>query len=205
MAYNPEGSVSKEQFLSILDKTLPRNKFAPFDVELGEPCVNLLLFVHNVRGVEPGMYFLVRDNNPNAIKDACEPRFVWEPVEKNFPLYLLQVGDFRDIAAHVSCHQDISGDGAFSAGMVAKFRDLVEKSAWKYRLMFWESGMIGQVLYLEAEAQGVRGTGIGCYFDDEVHKLMGFKDNTYQSLYHFTIGQAIEDRRLFGYPPYHHL
>jgi len=155
--------------------------------------------------VEPGMYFLVRDNNPNAIKDACEPRFVWEPVEKNFPLYLLQVGDFRDIAAHVSCHQDISGDGAFSAGMVAKFRDLVEKSAWKYRLMFWESGMIGQVLYLEAEAQGVRGTGIGCYFDDEVHKLMGFKDNTYQSLYHFTIGQAIEDRRLFGYPPYHHL
>jgi len=26
--------------------------------------------------------------------------------------------------------------------------------------------MIGQVLYLEAEAQGVRATGIGCFFDD---------------------------------------
>jgi SagB-type dehydrogenase family enzyme len=205
MAYHPEGAVSKEQFLSILNKTLPRNLSAPFDVELGEPCVNLLLFVHNVRGIEPGMYFLVRDNKLNEIRSVCEPRFVWEPVEKNFPLYMFQVGDFRDIATHISCHQDIAGDSTFSVGMIGRFRDALEKSPWKYRLLLWESGMIGQVLYLEAEAYGVRGTGIGCYFDDEVHKLMGFNDNTYQSLYHFTIGQAVEDRRLFSYPPYHHL
>ena len=35
-----------------------------------------------------------------------------------------------------------------------------------YRRLFWECGLIGQVLYLEAEAAGVRGTGIGCFYDD---------------------------------------
>jgi hypothetical protein len=61
------------------------------------------------------------------------------------------------------------------------------------------------VLYLEAEAQGVRGTGIGCYFDDAVHEILGFQDNQYQSLYHFTIGRPVEDPRLETYPPYSHL
>ena len=33
--------------------------------------------------------------------------------------------------------------------------------------------MIGQALYLAAEAAGVRGTGIGCYFDDMLHRALG--------------------------------
>ena len=65
--------------------------------------------------------------------------------------------------------------------------------------------MIGQVLYLEAEAHGFRGTGIGCFLDDAVHEIMGFKDNHYQSLYHFTVGKPIDDPRLTTYPPYFHL
>ena len=65
--------------------------------------------------------------------------------------------------------------------------------------------MIGQVLYLEAEAYGVRATGIGCFFDDPVHDLMGLKDNTFQSLYHFTIGGPVEDERLQTWPSYFHL
>jgi hypothetical protein len=39
--------------------------------------------------------------------------------------------------------------------------------------------MIGQVLYLEAEAHGLRGTGIGCFFDDAVHDLLGFENNAF--------------------------
>ncbi len=42
--------------------------------------------------------------------------------------------------------------------------------------------MIGQVLYLEAEATGVRATGIGCFFHDPLHQLIGFNDATFQSL-----------------------
>jgi hypothetical protein len=29
------------------------------------------------------------------------------------------------------------------------------------------------MLYLEAEAAGVRGTGIGCFYDDPVHDVLG--------------------------------
>ena len=66
-------------------------------------------------------------------------------------------------------------------------------------------GLVGQVLYLEAEAAGVRGTGIGCYFDDAFHEILGLRDTQLQSLYHFTIGGAIEDTRLRTLLPYAHL
>jgi hypothetical protein len=52
------------------------------------------------------------------------------------------------------------------------------------------------MLYLEAEAAGLRGTGIGCFFDDEVHRVLGIEDHSWQSLYHFTVGAAVDDDRL---------
>ena len=59
-------------------------------------------------------------------------------------------------------HQEIASDGAFSLGMIAEFGDTIRTlGAWWYRRLFWEAGVLGQVLYLEAEAAGVRGTGIG--------------------------------------------
>jgi hypothetical protein len=51
----------------------------------------------------------------------------------------------------------------------------------------------------------VRGTGIGCFFDDAVHELLGLVDDRYQSLYHFTVGHPLEDPRLTTLPPYSHL
>jgi len=71
-----------------------------------------------------------------------------------------------------------------------------------YRRLFWEAGMIGQVLYLEAEALGLRATGIGCFFDDPMHRMLGLSDAAYQSLYHFTMGGPLEDSRLTTLPPY---
>ena len=62
--------------------------------------------------------------------------------------------------------------------------------------------MIGQSLYLGAEAAGMRATGIGCYFDDVLHDALGLQDRTWQSLYHFTIGTPVEDHRLRSAPPY---
>ena len=54
-------------------------------------------------------------------------------------------------------------------------------------------------------AAGVRSTGIGCYFDDAFHELLGLKGDEFQDLYHFTVGGAVEDRRLMTLPPYAHL
>ncbi len=58
--------------------------------------------------------------------------------------------------------------------MIARFESAIrERGQWFYRRLFWECGMIGQVLYLEAEAAGARATGIGCFYDDAVHDLLG--------------------------------
>jgi len=90
--------------------------------------------------------------------------------------------------------------------MLAEFEGrLRQAGAWFYPRLFWEAGLLGQVLYLEAEAAGVRGTGIGCFFDDPVHEMLGVQGLSFQSLYHFTIGGPVEDRRLMTLPPYHHL
>ena len=90
--------------------------------------------------------------------------------------------------------------------MLAEFEGLLRRrGAWSYPRLFWEAGLVGQVFYLEAEAAGVRGTGIGCFFDDPVHEILGVKDLTVQSLYHFTIGGAVEDVRLQTLSPYHHI
>jgi hypothetical protein len=71
--------------------------------------------------------------------------------------------------------------------------------------LHWEAGVLGQVLYLEAEAAGLRGTGMGCYFDDVVHELLGLTGDRFQDLYHFTAGGPVDDRRLTTSPPYGHL
>jgi nitroreductase len=97
----------------------------------------------------------------------------------------------------VSCDQDIASDGFFSLGMLAEFdASLRELGPAFYRHLFWESGVVGQALYLEAEAAGARATGIGCFYDDPVHDVFGLVDHTFQSLYHFTIGMPVEDVRL---------
>ena len=71
-----------------------------------------------------------------------------------------------------------------------------------YRHLFWETGMVGQMLYLEAEAAGARGTGIGCFFDDPVHTVLGLDGHAFQSLYHFTVGGPVDDPRLLTAPGY---
>ena len=168
--------------------------------------VHLFIFVHRVEGLESGVYALLRNNEAiDKLKAGTLDEFLWQRVVEDLPLYLLYRGDCRQFAKTVSCHQPIASDSAFSLGMVAEFSETMAEAAWLYRRLFWETGLIGQVLYLEAEAAGYRGTGIGCYFDDSVHELLGFKDEQFQSLYHFTIGKPLEDKRIETLPAYEHL
>ncbi len=132
----------------------------------------------------------------------CAPEWLWRKLgPAQLPLYLLLPHDTRDTAKVICCHQDIAADSCFALGMLADFQD-IEASPWHYPRLYWECGLIGQVLYLEAEAAGIRATGIGCFFDDEMHRLLGLQGHAWQSLYHFTAGGAVEDARLTTLPPY---
>jgi len=209
LAFDARTALARDHFFDILDRTLPRNNYAPFDAEVGRAAVHLLIFVHLVTGLGPGLYFLVRgDTDVEEIKKRCRHGFLWArtpEAPESLPLYILERGDFRSKAVSTSCDQDIAADGAFAVAMISEFGPVIEKEPYRYRLLHWEAGMVGQVLYLTCEAYGMRGTGMGCFFDDTIHDLLGLQDNTYQDLYHFGAGKPVEDNRIATLPPYHHL
>ncbi|MBI2313178.1 MAG: SagB/ThcOx family dehydrogenase [Betaproteobacteria bacterium] len=200
-------SIPADPFFVMMDALLPRPGLAPWDAFAFEPQVHPALFVHRVDGLDAGLYLLVRNSDHlPALKSALRPDWLWERRgPAHLPLYLLIGYDLRDAARLVSCHQEIAADSCFALGFLARFEPNLAQSPWAYRRLFWETGGLGQVLYLEAEAHGIRGTGMGCFFDDEMHRLLGIEGRGFQSLYHFTAGGAVEDPRLATLPPYAHL
>ena len=168
------------------------------------PRVHLALFVHRVNDVPPGLYMLVREERAlDRLRGACRPEFLWEAADDRLPLWCLARQDVRSLAARLSCDQAIASGGFFSLGMIADFdASLRTFGPSFYRHLFWETGVVGQTLYLGAEAAGARATGIGCFYDDPVHELLGLSGHTFQSLYHFTVGQPVEDARLTTEPGY---
>ncbi|MGH7209411.1 MAG: SagB/ThcOx family dehydrogenase, partial [Nitrospiraceae bacterium] len=213
LAFDGKTSISAGSFYTMLGRVMPgverdvSGRTMPWDAIPWAPTIHLALFVHRVDGLSPGLYMLVRDPAIlSTLRQATHGHFAWRSppgCPDALPLFLLQEGDIRQLAAQVSCHQDIAGDSAFSLGMIAELEGALHRHGpWFYRRLFWETGLIGQVLYLEAEAAGVRATGIGCFFDDPVHQVLGFNGTAFQSLYHFTTGGHVEDPRLTTLPPY---
>ena len=200
--------ISAAAFYRMLDMTLPRAASAPWDVMTWPPRVHLALFVHRVDGLNPGVYILPRNAHiASRMRAELSREFTWERAENcpdHLALYRVVTADARNAVKALSCHQEIASDGAFSLGMLAEFEDVID-APWLYRQLFWECGILGQVLYLEAEAAGVRGTGIGCFFDDGVHEVLGIQGHWLQSLYHFTVGGGLADTRLQTEAPYGHL
>jgi hypothetical protein len=200
VAFDGRSSIGLDRFLQMLTRVLP-GPHAPWDALWWTPRIHFVVFVHRVDGLDPGLYFLPRDLAVlDRIRGASRPEFLWEHVP---PLFCLVRGDCRAVAARVSCGQDIASDGFFSLGMLAELdRSLQEFGPAFYRHLFWESGVVGQMLYLDAEAAGARATGIGCFFDDPVHDVLGLSGHAFQSLYHFTVGMPVEDGRLTTAPGY---
>lgn len=211
---DPDGRTSLSVFRHIMAAAMPHGSHPYLNADLApESGIHLLMFVHRVDGVEPGIYILVRDRRDLPdLRSAMQSELLWKPVviepsqdEQQSPLYLLKPGDYRQVAERVSCDQQIAGASAFSLGMLARWHDW--RYPARYKELFWESGMVGQLLYLAAETHGMRGTGIGCFYDDEVHRLVGLRHDRFSSIYHFTMGKSLwlENERVLTKAPYEHL
>jgi hypothetical protein len=100
--------------------------------------------------------------------------FLWvhpDNILPEIPLYLLRTGEvaeLSELASQVSCFQHIVSNGAFCCSMFVDLLTLLEQkdSLYKYRKVHYECGSIGQVLYNEAWAMGLKATGLGCFIDD---------------------------------------
>ncbi len=141
----------------------------------GEFLIHLFLYLHRVKGVESGVYYYDRDKHA---------------------LVLQAEGDARSTAASLSLGQNIASHSAFALSMIADLnRAYIRFGQRGYRAAHIESGIIGQGLYLGAEAVGIQGTGIGAFFDDDVNRFLDLPTG-YEVIYHFTVGGAVEDSRI---------
>jgi SagB-type dehydrogenase family enzyme len=210
-AYDPDGTMTLEVFRSLLERLLPRAGVPPWLVLPEAGWLHPLLFVHRVEGLAPGLYALPRSREARVLlPGALDPRFAWEvcaelDLAEGAVLYRLASGDMRRTAGVLCCRQAIAAQGAVTFMLLAEWDTDLDAAPWRYRWRHWEAGAMGQVLYLNAEAAGLRGTGIGCYFDAAVHQLLGLSDRRLQSFYHFTVGRPLLDARIQSLPPYAHL
>ena len=138
--------------------------------------VQLYLYVHRVDGLPPGIY-----------------RF-WP---QNTGLELVRSGDQRVMAAGLSLGQSMAGNACVAFSMIADIDRAVRSHGDRgYRYVHFEAGAIGQRLYIAAEALGLRATGIGAFFDDEVHRYLDLSSAQGQVVYHFAVGHPVIDPRL---------
>ncbi len=194
---DPRPGLAADQLFAILRATMPDRM--PCGALPGRPAVHLALYANRIDGLEPGLYLLIRDPSAEAmLRSALSDRASWDAVgPEGLHVRRLTAGDSRSTAQQVSCGQAIASDGAFAVSMLAEFEPVLRtEGAWAYRRLHWETGLIGQILYLEAEAAGVQATGIGCFFDDSIHRLLGLRGRELQALYNFTVGAAVVDDRL---------
>jgi nitroreductase len=90
---------------------------------------------------------------------------------------MLRRQNVERLAAYLSLEQPLAGNAGFAVSMVADLARAARVFGNRgYRYVHFEAGAIGQRLYLGAEALNWNGTGIGAFYDDEVHRHLGFLD-----------------------------
>ena len=138
--------------------------------------VQLYLYVHRVDGLPPGVY-----------------RYWPEHAE----LETLKLGDQRLVAAALSLGQDLAADACVAFSMIGDFENATRIFGDRgYRYVHFEAGALGHRMYLASEALGFRATGIGAFFDHEVHRYLNLTPQQGQVVYHFAVGHPVHDPRL---------
>jgi SagB-type dehydrogenase family enzyme len=142
----------------------------------GTRFIQLYLYAHRVDGLQPGVY-----------------RFWPERAE----LEQVKSGDQRVAAAGLSLWQDLAGNACVTFSMIGDLERAAHANGDRgYRYAHFEAGAIGHRLYLAAEALGLGATGIGAFYDDEVHRHLNLVPNQGQVVYHFAIGYPVPDPRV---------
>jgi SagB-type dehydrogenase family enzyme len=167
-----------EEFMSLAQlSTLLSSTAKPFFADFAtHRFVQLYLYVHRVNGLEPGVY-----------------RY-WP---EHARLERIKLRDQRLVAAALSLGQDLAGNSCVTFSMIGNFEKATQIYGDRgYRYVHFEAGAIGQRMYLAAEALGLRATGIGAFFDDDVHKYLSIAPEQGQVVYHFAVGYPVPDPRL---------
>jgi SagB-type dehydrogenase family enzyme len=138
--------------------------------------IQLYLYAHRVDGLEPGVYRL------------------WP---ERAELEQIKSGDQRVAAAGLSLGQDLAGNACVAFSMIGDLDRATRAHGDRgYRYVHFEAGAIGHRLYLAAEALRLGATGIGAFYDEEVHRYLNLTPEQGRVVYHFAIGYPVPDFRL---------
>ncbi len=210
-AYAPEFVLSQADFWQLMDCLSDEFNWP------GPAAHNIhaVIAVHKVAGVTPGFYLLNRNGTNgakkslSALKESLGRWSDWVEIphpQNTYSLHRITTANVQRAVGTLDCNQRIATDGAVEIGFLAEFDDALEKyGSAAYRHLHWQAGLLGHRLYLQSTALDFGGTGIGCFFDDAWHELLGIKDTQFQFVYHFAIGQPLHDSRLIGLSGYFHL
>ena len=212
LGYRRGGSLPMDTWFAGLERLVPRPGRRPFALWPHAPRMHAIFFVHSVEGLVPGIYLLARGEGaqerlaPHFSAPGARGPALWEKVPEApdaLPLWRLARGDVRPLAAELGCGQAIAGDAVYAAALLGELGSALDALGPPgYRRLHWEAGVLGQAMYLCAEAQGLVGTGIGCFFDGETSRALGLVGERLVSIYHFAVGEAVHDERLETGPPY---
>jgi nitroreductase len=198
--------LERRDFFGLLERLGPDTQ-GPWDVLGRRHRLDLLLLVHRIIGLDAGLYLLNRaPPDASSLTIELASRFDLSAVEETPPgvdlrrIVSVESRALARAARSLHCQQDIAAQACFALGMLAELDSAIEQASDGYRSIHREAGALGHVLYLEAEALGLRATGIGCFLDDSVHDLLRLEGTRRQTLYHVAVGRAIEDTRIESAP-----
>jgi len=132
--------------------------------------IELYAVVHNVAGLEPGVYhYAVQQHG----------------------LELLRAGDFRTAVMQAGLWQDFLGRASVCFILSAIF----QRTRWRYRersyrYVLLEAGHVGQNLYLAATSMGLGACAVGAFLDDDLNDLLGLDGKEEAALYVITVGRV---------------
>ncbi|MDQ6759153.1 MAG: SagB/ThcOx family dehydrogenase [Acidobacteriota bacterium] len=143
--------------------------------------IQLYLYAHRVDGLASGVY-------------RVWPKFT---EREETTLQEIKSGDQRVVAAGLSLGQDLAGNACVTFSMIGDLERATRAHGERgYRYVHFEAGAIGQRLYLAAESFGMGATGIGAFYDEEVHRYLNILPEQGQVVYHFAVGYPVPDPRL---------
>jgi SagB-type dehydrogenase family enzyme len=132
--------------------------------------VELYPVVHNVAGLEPGVYHYA------YVDHALE---------------LVRGGDFRQRVVEQGLMQEFLGQCAavvFLTQILQRMRPKYQDRSYRYGLV--EIGHIGQNLYLAATSTGLGACGIGAFMDDDINAMLGVDGTEEAAIYMVAVGKV---------------
>ncbi len=142
----------------------------------GRELVSVWLLANGVTGLRSGAYWY--DPAAHAVR-------------------LAKPGHFRSEAEYLSLEQELCGNAGVTFFFLTRLKVLQKVLGPRaYRSAHIEAGIIGQGLYLAAQALDLGASGIGAYYDDDVIGFLELDEEGTAVIYDFVIGRPTDDKHL---------